>query len=167
LRPRIASVVELRCLVLTGVSSKTRQVFLTLSVPQRAATRPTVNHRERQVQVRLTDSQTDDLVSAYESGEDMRRLAARFGVHRRTVATTLRTRNIPLRRQGPAEADINRAANLYRAGWSLAKIGDEFKCTAETVRRAFKRAGLQRRPPWQRATVAEPPLRPVPVINRF
>jgi lambda repressor-like predicted transcriptional regulator len=116
-----------------------------------------VNHRERQVQVRLTDSQADDLVSAYESGEDMRRLAARFGVHRRTVATTLRTRNIPLRRQGLAEADINRAANLYQAGWSLAKIGDEFKCTAETVRRAFKRAGLPRRPPWQRATVAEPP----------
>jgi hypothetical protein len=36
----------------------------------------------------------------------MRQLAAKFGVHRLTVATILRTRNIPLRRQGLAEHDL-------------------------------------------------------------
>jgi AraC-like DNA-binding protein len=82
-------------------------------------------------------------------------VAARFGVHRRTVAMTLRTRNIPLRRQGLAEHDLARAEQLYRSGWSLAHVAQEFGCNAETVRQAFKRAGVQRRPPGQRTPVAD------------
>jgi lambda repressor-like predicted transcriptional regulator len=142
--------------VLTGVSSKTRQVILTLSGPQRAAAaRPAVDHRERQIQIRLTDSQADLLVSAYEAGQTIRQLAERFGVHRLTVATILRTRNVPIRRQGLAEHDLAGAEQLYQSGWSLAKVAQEFACNAETIRQAFKRAGVQRRPPWQRTTVAD------------
>jgi DNA-directed RNA polymerase specialized sigma24 family protein len=105
--------------------------------------------------VRLADGQAEQLVLAYESAEDMRQLAARFGVHRRTVATTLHARNVPLRRQGLAEHDLARAEQLYESGWSLAKVAQEFACNAETIRQAFKRAGLQRRAPWQRTTVVD------------
>jgi DNA-directed RNA polymerase specialized sigma24 family protein len=80
----------------------------------------------------------------------MKELAALFGVHRNTVATSLRANRVPLRRQGLSEGDVERAAVLYADGWSLANVGKEFHCTAETIRQAFKRAGIDRKRPWAR-----------------
>ncbi len=60
----------------------------------------------------------------------------------------LRASGLELRRQGLIGADIGRVADLYRDGWSLAKLGAEFGCTAETVHKAFKRAGVERKQPW-------------------
>ncbi|MDQ1734110.1 MAG: hypothetical protein QOH56_361 [Pseudonocardiales bacterium] len=80
----------------------------------------------------------------------MKELAALFGVHRNTVATSLRANKVPLRRQGLSEGDVERAAMLYADGWSLASVGGEFGCTAETIRQAFKRVGVERKNSWER-----------------
>lgn len=72
----------------------------------------------------------------------MHELAAQFGVHRTTVAASLRKLSIPLRRQGLHGADLADATRLYGEGWSLARLGEQFKCDAETVRQSLKRAGV-------------------------
>jgi DNA-directed RNA polymerase specialized sigma24 family protein len=46
-----------------------------------------------------------------------------------------------------APGDVAEATALYLAGWPLLRLGDHFGCTAETVRQALHRAGVQRRRP--------------------
>jgi hypothetical protein len=84
------------------------------------------------------------LVAAYRAGRSLRDLAAEFGVHRRTVAALLESRGVPRRvnlRKLTAD-DVTDASHRYRAGDSLATIGDVCGVDAETVRRELVRAGV-------------------------
>jgi DNA-binding CsgD family transcriptional regulator len=90
------------------------------------------------------------LVSEYAAGDDMKVLAARWGLHRLTVAAHLRRAGVKLRRQGLAGGDLEMAARLYAEGWSCQRLAERFDCDAETARRALRRAGLVMRRPWDR-----------------
>jgi hypothetical protein len=71
-------------------------------------------------------------------------LVEEFGVHRTTALRHLELRGVP-RRHAVAilsPTDITRAAELYRGGASLAAVGDQLGVGAETVRRAFLKAGV-------------------------
>lgn len=104
----------------------------------------------RQTQRRLTPEQVARLVAEYEGGKDMKALAARWGMHRATVAAHLRRAGVELRRQGvPAEL-LDEVIRLYSEGWSCQRLAERFGCDDETVRQALKRAGVQLRRPWQR-----------------
>lgn len=76
----------------------------------------------------------------------MNQLARTFGVHRRTIAHCLHKQNMPLRQLGLAPEHLEQAAALYRAGWSLARIGDKYGTTDMTARRALALHGVQIRP---------------------
>lgn len=131
--------------VLTGARSRLadRRLHAVDQHPRRQESAPSLG--PRQVQHRLSAAEAVALARAYQAGATMYELAVQFGVHRTTVATTLRKLGIPLRRQGLHGTELQDAIGLYGDGWSLARLGERFGCDAETVRQALKRSGVHRR----------------------
>lgn len=80
----------------------------------------------------------------------MNTLAARWGIHRTTVAGHLRQINVALRRQGLPAGDLTNVVRLYGEGWSCQRLAERYRCDHETVRQALKRAGVTLRKPWKR-----------------
>jgi hypothetical protein len=54
----------------------------------------------------------------------------------------LQKQSVTLRQFGLSSEYLDQAAALYRAGWSLARIGDKYGTTDMTVRRALARHGV-------------------------
>ena len=106
--------------------------------------------RSRQVQRRLIAEQAERLVREYEGGDDMTVLAARWGLHRTTVAAHLRRAGVTLRRQGVSAERLSEAVRLYAAGWSCQRLAERYGCDAETVRQALRHAGVVLRTPRDR-----------------
>ena len=80
-----------------------------------------------------------------EQGASIDELAVTFGIHRTTVMTHL-DRGGAERRTGLIELHLDEARGLYESGSSLARVAEHFGVDAETVRRAFKNAGISLRP---------------------
>jgi DNA invertase Pin-like site-specific DNA recombinase len=99
----------------------------------------------RQKQTRLTTEQVSELISRHERGEPIDELAVGFGIHRTTVMTHL-SRAGAERRSGVVQRHLDEARVLYAAGSSLARVAEHFGVDSETVRRAFKDAGIVLRP---------------------
>lgn len=139
-------------MALTRLPSK-----LSLQVSRLAANLPALLRRrtraqpaqQRQVQRRLTAEQVAQLAREYEAGEDMTVLAARWGLHRTTVAGHLRRAGVLLRRQGVPIERLEEAVRLYGEGWSCQRLAERFGCDDETVRQALRRAGVRLRKPWK------------------
>jgi hypothetical protein len=79
-------------------------------------------------------------------------LAVRFGIWRGTVGKHLKERDIDTRAPIFGPADVQVAANLYRAGWTLRQIARRYQIDDETARTYLVAAGVQmrvrgRRPP--------------------
>lgn len=111
-------------------------------------TSPRVPTRTRQVQVRLTSEQIEELVAAYGVGATVAALALRFQVHRTTVMAQLRRAGVPERHADKAwdSAKLAQAAKSYEAGESLAAVGRRYGIDAETVARRLRKAGVPIRP---------------------
>lgn len=101
-------------------------------------------------QRRLTADQVAELVAEYQVGADMNELAARWDVHRTTVAGHLRNAGVALRRRGLSVEQLGEAVQLYGEGWSLQRLAERIGCDAETVRTHLLRAGVRMRRPWER-----------------
>ena len=110
---------------------------------------PTTIPKPRQVQRRLTAKQVDQLVREYESGDDMKILAALRDVHRATVAAQLRRAGVSLRRQGVPPDQFDEVVRLYREGCSCQRLAERYNCDDESVRRTLKRTDLVLRAPWE------------------
>lgn len=99
----------------------------------------------------LKPDEVDEMVRLYEADLNLTptQLAARFGVHRTTVSANLRRRGVTIRARVPAMSarDIEEAAALYRAGWSLSKLGTKYGISDRTVGIKLKQAGVVLRPP--------------------
>jgi len=76
----------------------------------------------------------------------MNQLARKYRVHRHTIAYCLHTQQIPTRHAGLLPADLQAAASLYEAGWSLARIGKKYGTADTTVRTALAAHGVKIRP---------------------
>jgi len=147
---------QVTAVALTGSSSKQSALFSRLAADQPALVATSGDHgqdppiRQRQTQRRLTAKQLQRLVAKYEAGASMKELAARWDLHRTTVAAQLRQAGIELRRQGIPPAGLDEAVRLYVDGWSCQRLAERYSCDAETVRQALKRAGVRLRAPWER-----------------
>ena len=100
----------------------------------------------RKNQRRLRDAELDRLVAGYQSGATVYELADQFGVHRHTVSDILERNDVPRRYQKLSSEQIETARSLYRSGLSLTKIGHQVDRSAETIRQALLRVGIQMRP---------------------
>lgn len=104
----------------------------------------------RQQQTRLSPGEVAELVDAYQAGASMASLAARWSLHRETVALHLRRAGVEPRKPGLPAVALAEVIRLYAAGWSLARLGDRFGCDAETIRSHIRAAGVRTRRPWER-----------------
>lgn len=105
----------------------------------------TIDHL-RQPQTRLDKAQRLQVEYQYRAGIAINTIAARFGIHRKTVRDIAAAAGLDPHPRGLRPGDLERAAMLYRSGWSLARVGEEFGVNASTVMAALKREGVQMRP---------------------
>ena len=101
-----------------------------------------------QRQVRLTPKLIEALAADYKLGRSVRELVEQYGINRGTVRAHLQQQGVPRR---PAvrkltDQDVVLAGQLYTAGDSLATVGRHFGVHGETLRREFKKSGVQVRP---------------------
>jgi lambda repressor-like predicted transcriptional regulator len=141
---------------LTGSSSKQQTLVSRLAARLATALVATsTDHRQgppvrqRQTQRRLTAEQTQQVTDEYEAGASMKELAARWDLHRTTVAAQLRQAGVQLRRQA-SDTLLDEAIRLYNDGWSCRRLAERYGCDAETVRQTLKQAGVRLRAPWER-----------------
>ena len=90
----------------------------------------------------LTASEVDALVGDYLAGMSVKALAERYGIHRATVFSHLRRRNVPSRRPGLGIDEKAEAVRLARAGVSMRAIGRRMGVDRKAVRAALVEAGL-------------------------
>jgi len=100
---------------------------------------------KRQIHRRLRPPEIDELVAGYQVGATVYQLANEFRIHRSTVSLLLERRRVPRRNRPLSPAQIEQAKVLYAAGQSLAKVGSQLGCDANTVRLALVRAGVRMR----------------------
>ena len=85
------------------------------------------------------------MVSRYRAGARVKELVSEFGISRETVCQHLNRRGVERRVQGLRAEDVPKAVELYRSGWSLAKISATFETSSNTVRARLLGAGVQMR----------------------
>ena len=90
----------------------------------------------------LTAVEVDALVGDYLAGMSVQALAERFGIHRATVVSHLRRRNVPSRRPGLGLDEKAEAVRLARAGVSMRAIARRMGVDRKAVRVALVEAGL-------------------------
>ncbi len=90
----------------------------------------------------LTAAEVDALIGDYLGGMGVKQLAERYGIHRATVFSHLRRRNVPSRRPGLGLDEKAEAVRLARAGVSMRAIGRRMGVDRKAVRAALVEAGL-------------------------
>jgi len=100
----------------------------------------------RQPQVRLDKAQRQQVSDKYRAGIAVKVIATTFGVHRKTVRDIAVEAGLEPHQRGLHPEDVGRATRLYRSGWSLARVGEEFGVNASTVMKVLKREGVEMRP---------------------
>jgi AraC-like DNA-binding protein len=101
----------------------------------------------RQGQHRLDGRAIAQMVERYLDGSAIKDLAREFRVHRTTVTTVLRRQHVELRQAGLNEGRVDEARQLYRDGWSVARLGEKFGVDGKTVWRCLLLAGVVMRSP--------------------
>ncbi|RSM82576.1 hypothetical protein DMH04_25630 [Kibdelosporangium aridum] len=90
----------------------------------------------------LRPAEIGELVKHYQAGATVKVLAAQYGVSRGTVGQHLRSRGINTKPPGLHPDEVPTAAELYRDGWSLARIAEKFDTSSNTVRARLLDAGV-------------------------
>jgi len=85
------------------------------------------------------------LADAYRAGASVNELAARYGVHRTTVAAHLDRNVVPRHPRGLSDDQARNAVYLYRSGQSLARIAQRYRVDPHTIRTALLRRGVAMR----------------------
>lgn len=88
----------------------------------------------------LTAVEVDALVGDYLAGMSVKSLAETYGIHRATVCTHLRRRNVPTRRPGMVLDEKAEAVRLARAGVSVRAIARRMGVDRKAVRRSLVEA---------------------------
>lgn len=85
------------------------------------------------------------LADAYRAGASINELAARYRVHRTTVAAHLDRNAVPRRRRGLTDDQASNAVHLYRSGQSLVRIAQRYHVDPHTVRAVLLHQGVAMR----------------------
>ena len=95
---------------------------------------------------RLSSDLIAELVASYEMGAPTTQLTGRYGLSKGAVLKLLRESGVSIRRQPLTPQQIADAMSLYASGLSLVQVGERLGSHPTTVRSAFKRFGVPRRP---------------------
>lgn len=122
--------------------------FLLVDGPELAIQPPTPCHTlstEGNRRSRLDQDQSQHLIANYQAGSTVYELAEEFGIERRTVSAILHRHDVPMRRRGLTNEQVEDAERFYEQGWSLARIGNHMDVTADTVRKRLLERGVTMR----------------------
>jgi transposase len=81
------------------------------------------------------------MITGYQAGATVYELGRQFGVNRKAVSTILRRYGVSMRRQGLHSEQIEEAARLRAAGWTLDEVGNQLSVDARTVARRLHDVG--------------------------
>lgn len=84
---------------------------------------------------KLSPEQHNEVVAAYRAGATVYELADRFGIDRKTASRILHRHHVPMRRRGLSPTQVEQAAHLRAAGWTLARIAERLSVSARSVAR--------------------------------
>lgn len=93
---------------------------------------------------RLAATEVDELVAAYEEGNETSQLASRYGIHRSTIRLHLRRRGVQPR-PGFDDLALAEAREFYDTGMSVNAVARQIGWDAATVSRHLKAAGVRLR----------------------
>lgn len=99
----------------------------------------------RQHQRRLQADELKLLLADYAGGVEICEMARRYRINRRTVIRHVRRQGVRMRHPKLGLKDVERAAQLYKSGKSLAQVGAVFAVDAETIRRVLTKADVPMR----------------------
>ncbi len=94
---------------------------------------------------RLDPDNVQTLIQDYLAGATTYELGNKFGIDRRTVSAILHRNNIPMRRRGLASEQIDQAIELYKQGWSLARVARHLAVDPATVLNRLGKRGVRTR----------------------
>jgi hypothetical protein len=124
-----------------GTRTASREKLPSLDTPQ-----PTPAKRGRPRRARqLGSDEIQQLIAGYRSGSTVYELAEVFGIERRTVSAILHRHDVPMRRLGLTDDQVEDAERLYHQGWSLSRISDRIDVAADTVRKRLLERGVTMR----------------------
>lgn len=104
-------------------------------------THPRVERPSFQSQRRLTATEITQLIADYQAGDGSSYdLAARYGLHRQTVAGLLKDHGLSIGRTPLTQAETRRAQELRAAGWSANRIGVSMQRDPKTIRATLANA---------------------------
>jgi hypothetical protein len=107
---------------------------------------PSAVRRRPKLKDRLDEATIAAIVEAYESGTPTTVMTERYQLGKGTILKLLREQGVVLRNPRFAPERIPEATQLYKDGWSLARLGERYGCDATVVRRALLAAGVTLRP---------------------
>lgn len=98
--------------------------------------RPVVRMPRRQVQRRLSEGESAQIVAEYEAGATVHALSVKYRVDDKTVQLRVRRAGVALR---PAKkplpvSELGEIRRLRAAGWSLARIGEKYDRSFAAIR---------------------------------
>ena len=89
-------------------------------------------------------AEIEQIIAKYQSGVSTNQLMTEHHLAKRTISALLKANGVRLRRHGLSSEQTREAADLYRAGFSLAWIANHFAGTSPTtVARALQRSGVR------------------------
>ena len=106
--------------------------------------------RVHEVRRRLGTKTLRQLVADYKSGQPTTALMRQYNLGKGTVVDILHKHAVPMRRQSVSAADLPGAIELYRSGWSLARISNHLGYSSTAVRHGLLAAGVRLRARWER-----------------
>jgi hypothetical protein len=108
-----------RMVDLTGKSAKA-EVREVASLPQ-----------TQRIDRRMSAETIAELVHAYRNGASTTELRNHYDLSQGSVIRILHEHGVEMRGQGLADGDVSTAAELYRAGATLAQLGEKIRCLSE------------------------------------
>jgi hypothetical protein len=94
---------------------------------------------------RLGDEAVTQLIVDYRSGVPTTQLMTKYGIGKGTVLRLLEANGVPRRNQPLTPAQVSKVIELYKRGYSLARIGEYLGRQHTVIRDVLKRAGVPRR----------------------
>jgi hypothetical protein len=124
---------------------KTRQLLRSVDFERRSA--PLLPPRPSfKLAQRLAPAVIDQIVLDYQDGRTTNELVVQYGISHGSVVKVLHQGGVAMRNQGLRPEQIEQAAELYREGMSVARVGKLFDVDGTTAWTALQKAGVVMRP---------------------
>jgi hypothetical protein len=110
--------------------------------------KPQATVKRHKIDQRLAPDTLARVLADYQAGTATPTLAERYNISSTAVKRLLHMNGVLMRQYHRlTNGEVQAAAALYEAGWSLARVAQKFQVDAETARNRLKKLGVAMRGP--------------------